>query len=131
MPGGTPTSLMPGMASPQLHESLQQLAVSNSGSPTQLKVRVHYESAGSSMVLVVPVGISFQSLKDRIDAKLQRSTPVSLASGQVKLKYADEGDLVSILSDEDVQMAFETWRDSVRGVGGGGATVGEVELYIQ
>jgi len=125
---GTPASLMPGIVpQPQLHDSMQQMALSSSGSPTQLKVRVHFESAGSSMLFVVPVGISFQSLKDRIDAKLQRSTTVSLASGQVKLKYADEGDLVSILSDEDVQMAFETWRDSNRG----GATVGEVELYIQ
>jgi cell division control protein 24 len=136
MPGGTPASLMPGMSQPpppQLQDRMQELAISNTGNPTQLKVRVHYESAGSSMVLVVPVGISFQSLKDRIDAKLQRSTTVSLATGQIKLKYADEGDLVSILSDEDVQMAFETWRESVRGIGGGagGATVGEVELYIQ
>lgn len=130
LPGGTPASLMPGPP-PQIHDNMQQMAVSNPGSPTQLKVRIHYESAGSSMVLVVPVGISFQSLKDRIDAKLQRSTTVSLASGQIKLKYADEGDLVSILSDEDVQMAFETWRDSNKGSGSSSATVGEVELYIQ
>lgn len=133
---GTPASLMPGL--PPSHEPtlpiMQPPPPSSHPSqtaapPTQLKVRVHCESAGSSMVLVVPTTISFQSLKDRIDAKLQRSSSLSLSSGQVKLKYQDEGDFVSVLSDEDVQMAFETWREAQRGVGGLG--MGEVELYIQ
>jgi len=103
--------------------------------PTQLKVKVHCSSGDSSinsMAFVVPINISFQSLKDRIDVKLQRSTSLSLGSGQVKLKYLDDDDYVSIQSDEDVQMAFETWRESHRA---GGANVaggiGEIELYIQ
>ena len=98
--------------------------------PTQLKVKVHCPSAGSSMVLVVPVTISYQSLKDRIDAKLQRSTNLNLSTGNVKLKYLDEDDFVSIQSDEDVQMAFETWKESQRSVAGTGS-LGEIELYIQ
>lgn len=99
--------------------------------PTQLKVKVHAPAAGQMLTLVVPLNISFQSLKDRIDAKLQRSTNISLGdrgANQVKLKYLDENDLVSIQSDEDVQIAFETWREQ-RGEGISG--MGEIELYCQ
>jgi len=99
--------------------------------PTQLKVKVHATAAGQVLTLVVPLNISFQSLKDRIDAKLQRSTNISLtdrSGNQVKLKYLDEEDFVSIQSDEDVQTAFETWREQ-RGEGVGG--MGEIELFCQ
>lgn len=98
--------------------------------PSQLKVKLHCPSAGSSFTLVVPTNISYQSLKDRIDAKLQRSTNVSLSSGAVKLKYVDDGDYISIQSDEDVQTAFEMWKDQqVGGVVAG--QMGEIELYCQ
>jgi cell division control protein 24 len=97
--------------------------------PTQLKIKVHCRAAGSTMVLVVSANISYQSLKDRIDAKLQRSTTISLSSGNVKLKYLDDDDYVSVQSDEDVQMAFETWREAQRGTNLAG--LGEIELYIQ
>ncbi|KAK8237614.1 Pleckstrin homology domain-containing protein [Phyllosticta capitalensis] len=98
--------------------------------PSQLKVKVHCPSAGSTMTLVVSTNISFQSLKDRIDAKLQRSTNVSLSSGQVKLKYIDDDDYVSIQSDEDVQMAFETWKEQQRDQLLAGQ-LGEIELFCQ
>lgn len=99
--------------------------------PAQLKVKVHCPSAGSSMVLVVSTNISFQSLKDRIDAKLQRSTSVSLGSGQVKLKYLDsEGTYVSIQCDDDVQEAFENWKEQQRDLNPGGG-LGEIELFCQ
>ena len=38
--------------------------------PTQLKVKVHCPLASQTLTLVVPPNISYQSLKDRIDAKL-------------------------------------------------------------
>lgn len=105
--------------------------------PTQLKVKVRCPSASQMLTLVVPMNISYQSLKDRIDAKLQRSTNLSLTerSGQgkeglVKLKYADEGDFVSIQSDEDVQTAFEAWVEG-GGEAGGGEGMGEIELFCQ
>jgi cell division control protein 24 len=99
------------------------------GLPAQLKVKVHCESNMSSMTFVVSPNISFQTLKDRIDVKLQRSSNLSLSSGKVKLKYLDEDDYISIQSDEDVQMAFETWRDSQRAMNAVG--IGEIDLYIQ
>lgn len=109
--------------------------------PTQLKVKVHCPSASQVLTLVVPLNISYQSLKDRIDAKLQRSTNLTLGGGTagdrgsqvVKLKYLDEEDFVSIQSDEDVLTAFETWREQ-RGGGDGGEGVGgmgEIELFCQ
>ncbi|KAI9664716.1 MAG: hypothetical protein M1821_006164 [Bathelium mastoideum] len=99
-------------------------------SPTQLKVKVHCESAGCTYTLVVAINISYQSLKDRIDAKLQRSTNLSLSSGQLKLKYLDEDDYVSIQSDEDVQIAFETWKEQHMDQIVAGQ-LGEIELYCQ
>lgn len=97
--------------------------------PTQLKVKVHVPVAQTVMTLVVPTNIAYQSLKDRIDAKLQRSTNMTLSSGQAKLKYMDEGDYISIQSDEDVQMALETWRDQQTSALLG--AMGEVDLYVQ
>lgn len=98
--------------------------------PSQLKVKVHAAAAGQVLTLVVPGNISYQSLKDRIDAKLTRSTNISLtdrgAGNTVKLKYLDEDDYVNIASDEDVQIAFETWREQ-RGDGING--LGEIELF--
>ncbi|KAF2753965.1 hypothetical protein EJ05DRAFT_444058 [Pseudovirgaria hyperparasitica] len=78
--------------------------------PISLKVKVHCPG-GTSLTLVAFTNITFQSLKDRIDAKLQRSTKLSLTSGDVTLKFLDDGDYVSIHCDEDVQTAFETWRE--------------------
>lgn len=120
----TPASVDSRQTSPPLsHES---------NIPTQLKVKVNCPSAGSTMVLVVSTNISFQSLKDRIDAKLQRSTSVSLGSGQVKLKYVDsEGTYVSIQCDDDVQEAFENWMEQQRDLTPGAGQLGEIELFCQ
>ncbi|THV71282.1 hypothetical protein D6C97_06035 [Aureobasidium pullulans] len=104
-------------------------STSDSGLPPQLKIKVHASS--TILTLVVPLNISYHSLRDRIDAKLSRSTNISLSdrtSNQVKLKYLDEDDYVSIQSDEDVQSAFETWREQ-RGETVGG--MGEIELFCQ
>ncbi|QIW98707.1 hypothetical protein AMS68_004225 [Peltaster fructicola] len=106
--------------------------------PTQLKVKVHCQSANQVLTLVVPLNISYQSLKDRVDAKLQRSTNLTLGGGQngmnrdnvVKLKYLDDNDFVTIQTDDDVQEAFESWREQSQGsdsVPG----MGEVELFCQ
>lgn len=127
----TPASMDSRTMSPPL-PSHTSAPLENHGSiPTQLKVKVHCPAAGSTMTLVVSTNISFQSLKDRIDAKLQRSTNVSLSSGQVKLKYLDEDDFVSIQSDEDVQEAFETWKEQQRDLNPGGQQLGEIELFCQ
>ncbi|KAK4968149.1 Guanine nucleotide exchange factor for Cdc42p [Elasticomyces elasticus] len=97
--------------------------------PSQLKVKVHAPSANQILTLVVPQNISYQSLKDRIDAKLQRSTNLSLSAGNVKLKYMDDEDFVSIQNDDDVLSAFDTWSAQTGTSVQGG--LGEVELFCQ
>jgi len=99
--------------------------------PSQLKVKVHATSANQTLTLVVSSNITYASLRDRIDAKLTRSTNLSLTdkgNNQVKLKYLDEEDLITIANDEDVQMAFETWREQQ---GDGLVGMGEITLFAQ
>jgi cell division control protein 24 len=95
--------------------------------PTQLKVKVAYQAGAFTTTLVVPITITYQTLKDRIDAKLSRTSNVSLQSGVVKLKYVDDGDLISIRNDEDVQEAFEVWKEQVGTV----QPMAEVQLFVQ
>lgn len=95
--------------------------------PTQLKVKVCCDS-GNYVTLVVAFNITYQSLIDRIDAKLARFTNSSIGRGNLRLKYSDEdGDFVTIESDDDIQIAFLEWREGVRNMYSGG--VGEIELF--
>ncbi|KAH7040194.1 Pleckstrin homology domain-containing protein [Microdochium trichocladiopsis] len=97
--------------------------------PTQLKVKVNCDS-GNYVTLVVAFNITYQSLIDRIDAKLARFTNSSIGKGNLRLKYSDEdGDFVTIESDDDIQIAFLEWREGVRNMYSGG--VGEIELFCQ
>lgn len=97
------------------------------GMPSRLKIKVKVPSEGSTMTLVVSSGIDYETLRDRIDAKLSRGTSLSLASGSVKLRFILDGDFVSITQDEDVQTAFETWREQQQGNAIPG--MGELELF--
>ncbi|KAI1084909.1 hypothetical protein F5B20DRAFT_568178 [Whalleya microplaca] len=95
--------------------------------PTQTKVRVNCDS-GNYFTLVVAFNITYQSLIGRIDAKLARFTSSSIGKGNLKLRYRDEdGDSVTIESDDDIQIAFLEWRESVRNMYSSG--VGEIELF--
>ncbi|KAK0611932.1 Pleckstrin homology domain-containing protein [Immersiella caudata] len=94
--------------------------------PTQLKVKVHVDG-GNYITLVVQFNITYQSLIDRIDAKLARFTGSSIGKGNLKLQYRDEdGDFVMIESDDDIQIAISEWREGVRNMYQG---VGEIELF--
>ncbi|KAI8634426.1 hypothetical protein F5Y19DRAFT_461807 [Xylariaceae sp. FL1651] len=95
--------------------------------PTQLKVKVNCDT-GTYVTLVVPFNITYQSLIDRIDVKLARFTNSSIGKGNLRLRYSDEdGDLVTIESDDDIQIAFLEWREGVRNMYTNG--VGEIELF--
>ncbi len=95
--------------------------------PTQLKVKVNCEG-GNYVTLVVQFNITYQSLIDRIDAKLARFTNSSIGKGNLRLRYRDEdGDFVMIESDEDIQIAISEWREGVRNLYTQG--VGEIELF--
>ncbi|KAI9725453.1 MAG: hypothetical protein M1828_003124 [Chrysothrix sp. TS-e1954] len=125
--GGAPDITPLPLASPGIAPS--PLGSPDPMQPSQLKVKVHVPTEGCTMTLVVGFNISFQSLKDRIDAKLQRNTNVSLASNTVRLTYLSDDDFVSIQTDEDVQTAFETWEEQQQEdiVG----QLGEIELFCR
>ncbi|KAI0406353.1 Rho guanyl nucleotide exchange factor [Xylaria palmicola] len=94
---------------------------------TQLRVRVNCD-AGNYVTLVVPFNITYLSLSDRIDSKLARFTNSSISKGNLKLKYRDEdGDLVTIESDDDIQTAFLEWREGANNTYANG--VEEIGLY--
>jgi cell division control protein 24 len=96
--------------------------------PTQLKVKVNTDT-GNYITLVVAFNITFQSMIDRIDAKLARFTNSSIGKGNLKLRYRDEdGDFVNIESDEDIQLTFMDHRDDRRNQYNAGG-VGEIELF--
>ncbi|KAK7710380.1 Guanine nucleotide exchange factor for Cdc42p [Diaporthe eres] len=94
---------------------------------SQLKVKVNCDS-GNYVTLVAAFNITYQSLTDRIDAKLSRFTNSSIGKGNLRLRYRDEdGDFVNIESDEDIQIAFSDWRENIRSMYSGG--MGEIELF--
>ena len=94
--------------------------------PTQLKVKVNCD--GNYVTLVVAFNITYQSLIDRIDAKLLRFSTNAIGRGTMRLRYQDEdGDFVTIASDDDIQMAFQEWSEAQRDSINGG--LGEIELF--
>ena len=95
--------------------------------PTQLKVKVNCD--GNYVTLVVAFNITYQSLIDRIDAKVGRFSNNAIARGTMRLRYQDEdGDFVTIESDDDIHIAFQEWREQqIEGLKNG--MLGEIELF--
>ncbi|KAL4788121.1 hypothetical protein BJX76DRAFT_353423 [Aspergillus varians] len=97
--------------------------------PTQLKAKVNFDE--NYVTLVISSNIMFRTLTDRVDAKLARFTNRSIGNKTVRLRYRDEdGDFVTIDSDEAVQLAFMEWREQHRDMLARGQ-VGEIQLYCQ
>jgi len=96
--------------------------------PSQLRIKVKVPSSGHTFTIVVSSAVSYETLRDRIDAKLSRATSLSLASGSVKLRYLLDDDFISISQDEDVQTAFESWKEQQLGDGMSGS-MGDLELF--
>lgn len=97
--------------------------------PSQLKAKVNFDD--NYVTLVIASNILFRSLIDRVDAKLARFTNRSIGSKTVRLRYQDEdGDFVTIDSDEAVQLAFMEWREQNQHLLAAGQ-VGEIQLFCQ
>lgn len=78
--------------------------------PTQLKVKIWFQPSPSHVTIVVPIIIKHRSLVDRIDSKMVRISSASISNGTARLRYRDqEGDVLTIGSDEDVSLAIEDW----------------------
>lgn len=71
-----------------------------------VKVKVHF--ADDIFVIQVPKTTVYEELVGKIGKKIRLCGP-RRDDGPLKLKYVDEdGDKVSLGSNEDVQMAFDT-----------------------
>ncbi|KAG9249232.1 hypothetical protein BJ878DRAFT_485325 [Calycina marina] len=104
-------------------------AINDMSLPTQLKVKVNCD--GNYVTLVVAFNITYQSLIDRIDAKVGRFSNSAIARGTMRLRYLDEdADYITISSDEDVQVAFQEWREAQKLQYAAGQ-LGEIELFCQ
>ena len=128
-----PTSAPNSSQSPTADQSLSptpsQESEQQSFMPSQLKAKVSFDD--NYVTLVIASNILFRSLIDRVDAKLARFTNRSIGSKTVRLRYQDEdGDFVTIDSDEAVQLAFMEWRDQNQNLLAAGQ-VGEIQLFCQ
>ncbi|KAJ5920744.1 hypothetical protein N7454_000607 [Penicillium verhagenii] len=118
-----------GQVSEQATSPLSQEPDGDPFMPTQLKAKVNFDD--NYVTLVIATNILFRSLTDRVDAKLARFTNRSIGNKTVRLRYRDEdGDFVTIDSDEAVQLAFMEWREQHRDMLAKGL-VGEIQLYCQ
>ncbi|KAF3481402.1 rho guanine nucleotide exchange factor scd1 [Arthroderma uncinatum] len=97
--------------------------------PSQLKAKINFDD--NYVTLVIASNILFRSLTDRVDAKLARFTDRSIGGNSARLRYRDEdGDFVTIDSDEAVQLAFMEWREQHQSSLATGQ-VGEIQLFCQ
>ena len=78
--------------------------------PSQLKVKVLFDPTPSHVTIVVSPSIRYQTLVDRIDAKMARVSGSAIGKGTARLRYKDaDEDLVEIQTDDDVILAIEEW----------------------
>ncbi|TFY68786.1 hypothetical protein EVJ58_g791 [Rhodofomes roseus] len=83
-----------------------------------VKVKVHFHE--DIFVIQVPRSTEYDELVERVGKKIRLCGP-RRDDGPLRVKYKDEdGDLVSLGSTEDVQMAFESFRPG-----------NQVTLYVQ
>ena len=75
---------------------------------TIVKVKVHFHE--DIFVIQVPVRLEYDDLVEKVGRKIRLCGP-RRDDGPLRVKYRDEdGDMVSLGSTEDVQMAFESLR---------------------
>jgi cell division control protein 24 len=109
-------------ASPAVHEQ----TLTNGAAKTQVKVKIHFNN--DKLAIIVPSNIAYAQLMDRIERKVKICAELSTAA-PIRIKYQDEdGDFISMNSDDDVQMAFDVaCEGSVQDSAG---TCGAVTLYV-
>lgn len=105
-------------------------AASSGPNPISFRVKVYVPSEGTSFTLVVSSVVTFETMRDRIDAKLSRTTNLTFLTGNLRLQFEDEdGEMITMQNDDDVQTVFDQWRDiHVRDSAVSGQ-LGEIVLY--
>ncbi|KAI9295810.1 RhoGEF-domain-containing protein [Neoconidiobolus thromboides FSU 785] len=99
---------------------------------SQTKVKINY--LDDVFIIMVPSSIDFEELSDKVERKLRlcggrRGNKMEDLSSGFRMRYRDEdNDFITINSDDDVQMAFE----SVKGITPGGSVISmsAINLYV-
>lgn len=118
--GSSDTSLsgMTGVSARSHHDKVLQSATEQLELAVPVKVKVHFHE--DIFVIQVPRTTEYEELVERVGKKIRLCGP-RRDDGPLRVKYKDEdGDLVSLGSTEDVQMAFESFRPG-----------SQVTLYVQ
>ncbi|KAH9935376.1 uncharacterized protein B0H18DRAFT_1114132 [Fomitopsis serialis] len=120
-PFGSSDSSLTGVSSTRTSHSQHSDQVVTSAASVlsaQVKVKVHFHE--DIFVIQVPRSTEFDELVERVGKKIRLCGP-RRDDGPLRVKYKDEdGDLVSLGSTEDVQMAFESFKPG-----------NQVTLYVQ
>ncbi|EPQ57442.1 hypothetical protein GLOTRDRAFT_104964 [Gloeophyllum trabeum ATCC 11539] len=115
-PYGSSDSSLGGALRPSRSQNFDHLANGKTPGP-QVKVKVHFHE--DIFVIQVPKSTEYVELVERVGRKIRLCGP-RRDDGPLRVKYKDEdGDMVSLGSTEDVQMAFESYRPG-----------GQVTLYV-
>ncbi len=115
-PFGSSDSSLSGIRSH--HEKVLTSATEQLELSVPVKVKVHFHE--DIFVIQVPRSTEYEELVERVGKKIRLCGP-RRDDGPLRVKYRDEdGDLVSLGSTEDVQMAFEAFRPG-----------SQVTLYVQ
>ena len=120
-PFGSSDSSLTGVSStrtphPQHSDQVVTSAALALSAPVKVKVHFHEDI----FVIQVPRATEYDELVERVGKKIRLCGP-RRDDGPLRVKYKDEdGDLVSLGSTEDVQMAFESFRPG-----------NQVTLYVQ
>jgi cell division control protein 24 len=78
---------------------------------SNVKIKLNYNDG--IYVILCPLEVTFIELMDKVDKKIRLVSHLK-SDDILRLKYQDEdGDLITINSDEDVQMAFESRSNAV------------------
>ena len=123
-PGPTSHGISQRMISPPPHMTSPML--DNTSVPYQLKVRITCNA--SYVTIVVPSNIKYQTLADRIDAKMEKITKRSIRGRTARLRWLDDDSFISVMNDEDVKLVFDEWKSLHENTHGNGEALPDVEL---
>ncbi|CAZ83580.1 unnamed protein product [Tuber melanosporum] len=92
------------------HHSKHNGNVANGSSKSHSQVKLKVNFGNDKFVIIVPYNIPYVQLMDRIERKVKLcgSGPEIASATNLKIRYRDEdGDYISMISNDDVLMAFD------------------------
>lgn len=116
--------------SPALQENGPKVNGTNGSSIGQAQVKLKVNYGNDKFVIIVPYSISYHQLMDRIERKVKIcGSGTEVPNNPIRIRYQDEdGDYISMNSDDDVQMAFDVSGEPGKNDSSG--ITGVVTLYV-